>query len=574
MSYHKWLKNYPVRWNLEYPETSIYRYMKEKTFQHRDLIALVFMDEKITFGKVHENIDRFAAALIDLGVKKGDRVAIIMPNCPEYVYAYYACMKIGAIEVQVDPLFMPSEVEMAINDSTPKVVVMADVVSGSFQAVRSKLNVEHVIVNRLSDKLDSNEDNLCFDELLAKYPPELGGAEIDPKEDVAVLQYTGGTTGSPKAAMLTHYNLVCNVVQKKEWFSSWFKEKFAQGVTQQFGLAIMPFFHATGMTAVMNFGLTFPMGLLILPSFDVNTTLELIDQYRPVFFMGVPTIFTTIANHPNTNEHNLKAVDIWRTGGAPMPVDVIEYYEAKIGIKIVEGYGLTEASPTTHANPFRGIRKFGSIGLPFPNTECRIVDLESGTRDMPFGEEGELIIRGPQVMKGYWNRPEETAETLRDGWLYTGDIARMDGGGYFYIVGRKKDLVITGGLNVYPREVDEVISNHPKVSEVITTGIPDSYYGEVLKSYVVPKNGVYISADELLDYCAQKLAVYKLPSAVEFRSELPKSNAGKHLRRVLVEEENNKTILERRDEPYESAEPSSWEEDILSIEDFEEDFRL
>ncbi len=571
MSKQMWLKNYPVQWNLEYPEISLYRYLKEKTAKYSDLIAMIFMGKEITFQKMHENIDRFAAALIDLGVKKGDRVALIMPNCPEYVYTYYACMKIGAVEVQIDPLYMPAEVEFALKDSGAKIVVVADVVIESFQAVRENITAGHVIVNRLSGELQRHEENLWFDELLEKYPPESPEAEISPKDDIAVLQYTGGTTGIPKAAMLTHYNLICNVVQKREWFSDWFETRYSNGITQQYGLAIMPFFHATGMTAVMNFGLTTPFGLLLSSHFSVKATLELIDRYCPVFFMGVPTIFTTIANHPDAGNHNLKAVDIWRTGGAPMPIDVIERLETHNGLKIIEGYGLTEASPTTHANPFRGIRKFGSIGLPFPDTDCRIVDLENGTKDLPAGVEGELIIKGPQVMKGYWNRPDETAETLRDGWLYTGDIAKMDDGGYFYIVGRKKDMIITGGLNVFPGEVDEVFFHHPKVAEALSTGIADEYYGEAIKTYVVLKDGESSTEEELLDYCALKLAVYKLPRVIEFRSQLPKSNVGKPLRRVLVEEENNKEAAGKESKVTKFPD---WEEDIFNEEDFMDAFDL
>ena len=252
-----------------------------------------------------------------------------------------------------------------------------------------------------------------------------------------------------------------------------------------------------------------------------------------------------------------------------MPVDVIERFEARNGLKIIEGYGLTEASPTTHANPFRGIRKFGSIGLPFPDTDCRIVDLESGTKDLPVGMEGELIVRGPQVMKGYWKRPAETAETLRGGWLYTGDIAKMDSGGFFYIVGRKKDMIITGGLNVFPGEVDEVLSHHPKVLEVLSTGIPDEYYGEALKTYVVIKDGETAVEEELLDYCSKRLAVYKLPRMIEFRNELPKSNVGKLLRRILVEEENSRRTGNTE---FDSVDYNNWEEEIFAVEDFMEEF--
>jgi long-chain acyl-CoA synthetase len=562
-----WLRNYPVRWNLDYPEISLYDFLKKQTTGCRELIAIIFQNEGISYGEMHEKIDRFAAALIDLGVKKGDRVAIIMPNCPEYVYAYFACMKVGAVEVQVDPLYKPAEAELVIRDCEPKVVIVADIVLENFLAVRDKLTVEHLIINRLSNYNISVPGALWFDELLKSHPAHSQEVAIYPKSDVAVLQYTGGTTGMPKAAMLTHYNIVSNIIQKREWFSDWLKLKYNNGIRQYYGLAVMPFFHATGMTAVMNFGLTAPFGLLLSPHFDVESTFDLIERYHPVFFMGVPTIFINIANHPEASRHNLKSVDIWRTGGAPLPVEVIDNLEVRFGIKIIEGYGLTEASPTTHANPFRGLRKFGSVGLPYPDTDCRIVDLENGAKELPVGMEGELIIKGPQVMKGYWKRPDETASTIRDGWLYTGDIAKMDNSGYFYIVGRKKEMIITGGLNVYPGEVDEVLFHHPKIAEVLSTGIPDQYFGEALKTYVVLKAGESASEEELLNYCTDRLAIYKLPRVIEFRNELPKNNVGKHLRRGLAEQPGEEVAASLKEEigRYSDVDP-------FLIDEFMEDF--
>jgi len=570
MSDRSWLRNYPVRWNLEYPEVSVYSYLKEKTKNCGDLNALVYFDKEITFRKMHEYIDRFAAALFALGVRKGDRVALMMPNCPEFVYTYYACMKLGAIEVQVDPLYMPSELEFALKDSGAKIIVVADEVVDSLEAVRDQVPLEHVIVSKLSGS-DVTGENLWFDELLEKYPPSSPEAEINPKEDVAVLQYTGGTTGTTKAAMLTHYNLISNVVQKNEWYSGLKKEKFSNGLTQQYGLGILPLFQITGLNFCLNLALTFPMGMIMLPYFDIEHILHLIDIYSPTFFPGVPTIFSAIADHPEAKDHNLRAVDIWRTGGAPMPVELINYIEKQTGIKIIEGYGLTEASPTTHSNPFMGIRKYGSVGLPYPDTDCRIVNPENRYEEVPVGEEGELIIKGPQIMKGYWNNPEDTDEILRDGWLYTRDIARMDGSGYFYIVDREKDIVITGGINVYPREVDEVFFKHPKVAEVVSKGIPDDFYGEVLKTYIVLKDNESATEEELLDYAAEKLAVYKLPRVIEFRSELPRSNAGKILRRALVEKEDDKVAGKNKESAVRLPE---WDEDVIILDDFTDEFDI
>ena len=540
MAERLWLENYPVRWNLEYPKISLYEHIKQTTAESGDLIALVFMGNEITYRKMQENIDRIAAALTDLGVKKGDRVALMLPNCPEYVYTYYACMKLGAIVVQMNPLYMPDEVEFIIKDSGAKYFVGVDAAIESFQQARKKVDLEQVIIVRLF-WTEVEGENLWYDELLQNYPPESPEAEIDPQEDVAVFQYTGGTTGLPRACMLTHYNLVANVTQIKEWLKEWVDKVFAEKGRQHFGIGILPLFHSYGMTCVMNTGLSLPSAQVLIPQFNADALLQAIVQYRPALFPAVPTIYIAVANHPQLADYQIHGiVEICNSGAAPMPVDVMARFERDTGSKMLEGYGLSEASPVTHCNPLFGVRKPGSVGLPYPDTDCKIVDLVDGVTEMPVGEEGELLIKGPQVMKGYWNRPEETAETLRDGWLYTGDIAKMDEEGYFYIVDRKKDLVITGGYNVYPREVDEVLFEHPKIAEAVTAGIPDDYYGEVLKAYVVLKEGEEATAEEIIEFCSQKLARYKLPRQVEFRSELPKSAIGKILRRELVKKKQQK----------------------------------
>ena len=539
LSDRPWMKNYPVRWNLEYPEVSLYRYFMDCTADYPDLVALVFFGSEITFREVHKKIDLMAAALTNLDVKKGDRVALMMPNCPQYVYTYYACMKIGAVVVQVNPLYTPAEVEYIIKDSEAEVFVGADAVFSSFHAVRDKVPVRHVIVSRLLwTEVEGN--NIWFDILLDQQEPMEESADIDPKEDIAVFQYTGGTTGFPKAAMLTHYNLICNVIQIKEWFSDWIESKFGGGVQQQYGIAILPFFHSYGMTCAMNVGLTLPSGQVLIPRFDLDAILELIKTYQPALLPAVPTVYIAIANHPDADKYKIDAIEICNSGAAPMPVDAMARFEQRTGSKMLEGYGLSEASPVTHCNPLKGERKPGSIGMPYPDTDCRLVDIETGTKDVETGEEGELIIKGPQVMKGYWNRPQETAESLRDGWLYTGDIAKMDEDGYFYIVDRKKDLVITGGYNVYPREVDEVLFEHPKIAEAVTVGLPDDYYGEVIKAYVVLHEGESATEEEIIEFCKQKLAKFKVPRMVEFRTALPTSAIGKILRRALVDEEKEK----------------------------------
>lgn len=535
-----WLKKYPVRWNLEYPEITLYEQIRRAATENQELIALVFMGTEISYRRMLENIDRMAAALADLGVGKGDRVALMLPNCPQYVYTYYACMKLGAIVVQMNPLYVAAEVEFILRDSGAKIFVGVDAVIDSFLQVRHKVDLEQVIIVRLLWS-EVEGENLWYDDLLKKYPPRSPVAQIDPKEDVAVFQYTAGTTGRPRAAMLTHYNLVANVTQIKEWLKDWIKLNFAEKGRQHYGLGILPLFHSYGMTCVMNTGLVLPSAQVLLPRFDVEELLNAIVKYRPALFPAVPTIYTAVANHPSLESFDIHGiVEICNSGAAPMPLEVMSRFERDTGSKMLEGYGLSEASPVTHCNPLTGERKPGSVGLPYPDTDCKIVDLVDGVTEMEVGREGELLIKGPQVMKGYWNRPEENAEVLRDGWLYTGDIARMDEDGYFYIVDRKKDMVIVGGYNVFPREVDEVLFEHPKIAEAVTAGVPDKYYGEVMKAYVVLQEGEAAVEEEIIEFCARRLARYKLPRQVEFRRELPKSAVGKILRRELAREGQKK----------------------------------
>jgi len=535
-----WMKNYPVRWTLDYPEVSLYQYFKECTADYPDLVALVFFSNEITYRELNEKIKLTAAALESLGVKKGDRVALMLPNCPQYVYAFYACMQLGAVVVQVNPLYTPDELEYILNDSGAEVFIGADAVFASFHAVRKKVPVKHVIVSRLLwNEVEGN--NISFDIMLQQHEPLQEEADIDPKEDLAVFQYTGGTTGFPKAAMLTHYNLTCNVIQTKEWLSGWVDEKFKDGIKQYYGVSILPFFHSYGMTCAMNTGLTLPAGQILLPRFDIEAMLDLIKKYQPLLLPAVPTVYIAIANHQNIEHYKVDAIEICNCGAAPMPLEAMARFEERTGSKILEGYGLSEASPVTHCNPLMGERKPGSIGIPYPGTECKLVDIETGENEVPAGEAGELIVKGPQVMKGYWNRPDDTAETLRDGWLYTGDIAQMDEEGFFFLVDRKKDLVISGGFNIYPREIDEVLFEHPKIAEAVSVGLPDDYYGEIIKAYVVLHEEETATEEEIIEYCKEKLAKFKVPRIVEFRDELPKSAIGKVLRRSLLEEERRKT---------------------------------
>jgi long-chain acyl-CoA synthetase len=375
----------------------------------------------------------------------------------------------------------------------------------------------------------SEGDEYGFYDLISNSSAELPPLEIDP-QDIAVLQYTGGTTGKAKGVMLTHFNLVNNVRQIFAFYAGDFKRPGERL------LGVSPFFHVYGMTSTMNIAVFAAATIICMDRFEVNKTLEMIRKYQPTFFPGVPTMYIAILHHPDSASAGLDCIKICNSGSAPMPVEVMREFELKTGARIVEGYGLSETSPVTHRNPIFGPRKPGSIGVPLPNTDCRIVDVETGTIELPPGEPGELIIKGPQVMKGYWNKPEETAMALRDGWLYTGDIATMDEDGYFYIVGRKKEMIIAGGYNIYPIEVEEVIYQHPAVAEACVFGVPDPYRGETVKAAVVLKDGVHATEEELIDWCKERLAKYKVPRLVEFRKQLPKSTVGKILRRKLVEE--------------------------------------
>ncbi|MFZ5918089.1 MAG: long-chain-fatty-acid--CoA ligase, partial [Chloroflexota bacterium] len=349
-------------------------------------------------------------------------------------------------------------------------------------------------------------------------------------DDLACLQYTGGTTGLPKGAMLSHRNLVASVTQMRQFLLQGHQDASDKAI------AILPLFHAYGMNGVMNLGVHLAASLVLLPLFDINMLMQAIEKERPTFFLGVPALYSAVLNHPASARIDLTSIRVCFSGAAPLPVEVMEQFEARTGARIAEAYGMTETASVTHVNPRRGRRKHGSIGVPIVGTDARIVDVESGAHDLPAGAAGELLIKGPQVMSGYWNRPQETAQVLHDGWLHTGDIARMDEDGYFFIEDRKKDVIITAGYNVYPREVEEVLYQHPKVLEAAVVGVPSKVRGERIQAFVVLHDGAQLRASELIDFCKVRLAPYKVPKSVVFRNELPKSMAGKVLRRALRED--------------------------------------
>jgi long-chain acyl-CoA synthetase len=540
-----WLESYDyfVPETLRYPRIPLYELLELACVQYDKNVATVFFDQKMTFRELRDHARRLAAALRGLGVEKGDRVALMLPNCPQMVISYYGVLMAGGVVVNISPLHVEREVEFELTDSGSKVMIYLDMFHSRVEAVREVSGLEESIVTSITDFMEApaapaaekGPNTHHFLELLEGCQPESPCVEIEPRVDLAALQYTGGTTGTPKGVMLTHRNLVANAFQ----ISSWAKEFIRRG--EDVYLCVIPFFHSYGQSVAMNNGILNASTLVLIPQFEINMLLEAIKKYEPNFFPGVPTLYVAILDHPEALDYGIDRIKLCNSGSAPLPVEVQRRFRSISGGLFCEGYGLSEASPVTHSNPIVGMKKVGSIGIPFIDTEAKIVDADDGENELGFNEPGELIIRGPQVMKGYWDKPEETASTLRDGWLYTGDICTVDEDGYFYVVDRKKDMIIAGGFNIYPREIDEVLYEHPKVSEAVAVGIPHDYRGETVKAYVVLRQGETASEEEIIAFCRERLAPYKAPKAVEFRDELPKSMVGKVLRSALREEEMRKT---------------------------------
>ncbi len=526
------------------PETEVYEgsltdFFRSSVEEHRDKTALTFYGTTFDFTRLEALSEKMAASLAARGVKGGDRVALMLPNCPQYVVSFFATVRLGAIVTQLNPMYVEREIEHVLEDSGAETIVAYSGVYPRVKNVIGQTALKNVIVVGFEGEPEGLEaGHESFGELVAEDAGPAPPAEIDPAEDVAVLQYTGGTTGVSKGAMLTHRNLVANVQQALDVFV----DDAAAFSNNQKMVAVLPFFHIYGFTCVMLFGIRQGLNQLLLPRFDAGEVMQLVRDEGPIFFSGVPTMYTALnSSEADLKEYGFHRIRTFNSGGAPLPINVKRAFEAQTGRPLFEGYGLSEASPVTHFNPpFTGEAREGSIGVPIPSTDARIVDAETGTREMPVGEPGELVIKGPQVMKGYWNMPEETEEILRDGWLHTGDVARMDEDGYFYIVDRKKDMISASGYNVYPREIEEVLYEHEGVFEAVAIGVEDEYRGETVKAFVVknPESGA--TEEEILAFCKERLAPFKTPKTVEFRDELPKSTVGKLLRRVLADEERAK----------------------------------
>ncbi|WP_084783531.1 long-chain fatty acid--CoA ligase [Paenibacillus sp. FJAT-26967] len=547
-----WLHHYDneVASTYEYPKHNLAHFLVQAAGKYPQKPAIYFMGKKMNYSKLLDACYRFANGLKQLGVKQGERVAIMLPNCPQSIIAYYGALMAGAIVVQTNPLYMERELEHQLADSGSVVMVTLDLLHHKVSPLMARTNLRHMLVTSIKDylpfpknilypikaKRDGTDLNVAWSDQIRSFrthlsyaSPEPVMAEVEAAEDVALLQYTGGTTGLSKGVMLTHYNLVVNTVQAAKWC---YRSKEGEEIY----LAALPFFHVFGMTVLMNQAILRSGMLVLIPKFDIEEILRMIAKLKPTIFPGAPTMYIALINHARIREYDLSSINVCLSGSAPLPLEVQERFEELTGGRLIEGYGLTEASPATHVNPIWGDRKIGTIGLPFPDTEAKVIDPATG-EEVAAGEIGELIVRGPQVMKGYWNRPHETAAVLRDGWLYTGDMSRMDEEGYFSIVDRKKDIIIAGGFNIYPREIEEVLFEHPAVKEAVAIGVPDPYRGETVKAYIIIRDGESLTAKEMDVWCRERLAAFKVPRRYEFRTQLPKTMVGKVLRRKLLEEE-------------------------------------
>ena len=531
-----WLKHYAdgVTEEIEFEELCLPDILERAAKRYPDKDALLFKEDKMSFKELKDKVDRLATFLSGFGIKKGDSVAILLPNLSPCVISYYAILRIGAIVVMNNPLYSDRELEHQLNDSGAKALITMDIFGNRMIDLRQKTGIKQIIYTSvLGMDVKPAEDVYEWEDILSKTSPSPPAVELS-FDDVAMYQYTGGTTGVSKGAMLTHRNLSCNVQQLASWLIAPLKGGLKEG--QGISLSAPPFFHAFGLTAAMNSSIYLGWTQVMIPRPQPDQLLEAIRKFKPTFIFLVPTMYIGILNHPDFDKVDMKSIKFCGSGAAALPVQVIEKIQKKTGSPLMEGYGMTEASPITHVNPFGGLRKPGSVGVPIQNTLSRIVDLKDGITPVPVGEVGEIVFKGPQVMKGYLNMPDETAEALKGGWLHSGDLGKMDEDGYFYVVDRKKDMVVSGGYNVYPKEIEDVYLEHPKVAEAAAIGVPHPTRGEQVKLMLVLKEGESATEEEMIAYCSDKLAKYKWPTMVEFRSELPKSAVGKILKHVLREE--------------------------------------
>ena len=575
-SQRPWVKYYEpgVPLTVAIPRQPLFRFLESAARRHRLRTALIFHGRRISYWELNEAANRFALGLQNLGVQKGDRVMLLLPNMPQAVIAYYGALKIGAVVVLSNPLFDEATLAYQLRDSGAETLVTMSAFYPMVRRARPDTDLRQVIVTRFKEYLPplkhmiftftrekaeghqldlrDERDTYWWNEVVYPGLARPAPVEVSP-EDLALIQYTGGTTDLPKGVSLSHYNLVANTIQVRHWLPDVQESK-------EVVLGVLPFSHSYGMTACMNVGISLSAAIVLLPTFATQEVLEAIKRYKPTLFPGVPTMYTTINDYPGVRRFGLSSIQACISGAAPLPVEVKESFERLTRGRLVEGYGLTEASPVTHINPMGGRQVTGSIGLPIPNTDAKVVDLHTG-QSLPPGAVGELLVRGPQVMQGYWNLPEETARALipepstqnarsehNGPWLRTGDVAMTDEDGYFRIIDRKKDMIIAGDYNVFPRDVEEVLYESPKVFEAAVVGIPygpqEQAVEAMIKAYVVLKQGERATEEEILGMCKTRLEDWAVPDRVEFRAELPKSMVGKVLRRMLAEEESSQNARE------------------------------
>jgi len=554
MSDHPWLESYDdaVPQSLDYLEVPLYHFLDSSAQKYPNQPCTIFKGAKISYREMSEITDRLAAGLAGLGIKKGDRVGFFIPNTPQFVMAYFAVLKIGGVVVATNPLYSAKEIEHQANDSGMEVMIVMSNFYNRVKEVQPNTKIRKIVVTNIKETLPSilrflftltkekksgfrvelEDGDVWMQELIAGNKPEdRPNVDVGP-DDTAVFQYSGGTTGTPKAAIALHRNLVANTLQVKAWFH--FAEEGREVV-----LMSIPLYHVYGMVAGLNLAMAIGASMVMVPDArDIKDGLDNLQKYKATLFPAVPTLYNAINNWPDVlaGKYNLSSIKACISGSAPLMRETKERFESLTGGVLFEGYGLSEAPTATHCNPLVGENRIGSIGLPLPDVDARIISLDDEETVLSAGEIGELVIKGPQVFKGYFGMPTETNNALRDDWLYTGDIARMDDQGYFYIVDRKKELIKPGGFQVWPREVEETIQDHPKVLDVGVAGIPDPYRGESVKAWVVLKPGEELDQTDIQAWCKERLAKYKVPTEVEFRDELPKTTVGKILRRELVRE--------------------------------------
>jgi len=548
-----WLKHYNdgVPFTLKYPNAPLFSFLENSASNYPHSKALSYLGNEISYAHLDSLVNKAANALLNLGVAKGDRVALHLANTPQYIIMLYATLKIGAIAVPINPLYKSEEVKYQLNDSGATTIVVMSRFYSIIKEIKKQTKLKNVIVSNVKDYfptltkilftlLKETTDRVLIDKadyslkkLLKKSNNTKPDIEVSP-QDIALLQYTSGTTATPKGAMLSHYNLIVNALQCRAWVTD-----TIEGEERVLGW--LPFFHSFGMTACLGYTMSCAGTLVLIPNpRDIEYILKTIQNEKITIMPGVPTMYAALGHYDGVEKFDLSSVRACISGGAPLLESIQKRFVEVTGAKLVEGYGLSEASPVTHANPMNTPNKINSIGIPMPDTQCRIVDLETGKDIVEVGKEGELIIKALQVMQGYWQDPRLSSETVQDGWLYTGDVVKMDEEGYFYVVDRKKDIIIVKGLNVSPVEVEKVCCTHPKVEDVAVIGIPNEYKGEEIKAFVVLKEGQEANALEIIAHIRGHLAPFKTPSSVEFVDELPKNVMGKLLRRILLEQELKK----------------------------------